>query len=204
MFIYTYDLRSCRHLVTQLPYCIHVNDLFINVFSYLHVNVGKSCTILIRGPNVHTMAQIKDAVRDGLRAATCAIEDKCLIPGAGAFEVAASRMLKRRKTAVQGKARIGVEAFADALLIIPKVLAENSGFDVQDSLIKVEHEQELSEQPVGLHINTGNAFLGPAEGLIHLLASSLFIPSPSLVLSRHLLLPCHLFHLHRCVGQLHR
>jgi T-complex protein 1 subunit zeta len=127
--------------------------------------IGKACTLLIRGPNIHTLAQIKDAVRDGLRAAKCAIEDVCLVPGAGAFEVAASRMLKRRKTAVQGKARIGVEAFADSLLIIPKVLAENSGFDVQDSLIKVENEQELSEQPVGLNINTGNAFLGPAEGV---------------------------------------
>ena len=147
--------------------------------------IGKACTLLIRGPNVHTLAQIKDAVRDGLRAAKCAIEDVCLVPGAGAFEVAASRMLKRRKTAVQGKARIGVEAFADSLLIIPKVLAENSGFDVQDSLIKVENEQELSEQPVGLNINTGNAFLGPAEGMpfetftnLHLMYSSL---NPSLL-----------------------
>ena len=140
----------------------------INTSSICYQNsVGKSCTLLIRGPNVHTMAQIKDALRDGLRAATCAIEDGCLVPGAGAFEVAASRMLKRRKTGVQGKARIGVEAFADALLIIPKVLAENSGFDFQDSLIKVEHEQEVSEQPVGLNINTGEAFLGTAEGQSH-------------------------------------
>lgn len=27
--------------------------------------VGKSCTILIRGPNKHTIDQIKDATRDG-------------------------------------------------------------------------------------------------------------------------------------------
>ena len=101
------------------------------------VKMGKSCTLLIRGPNKHTIDQIKDATRDGLRAAKCALEDGALVPGAGAFEVAASRMLKRRKTAVAGKARIGVEAFADALTIIPKVLAENCGFDVQDCLIKV-------------------------------------------------------------------
>ena len=34
------------------------------------------------------------------------------------------------------------EAFANALLIVPKVLAENSGFDVQESIIKIEEEQE--------------------------------------------------------------
>lgn len=48
-----------------------------------------SCTILIRGPNEHTIAQIKDAIRDGLRSVKNAIEDKCVIPGAGAFEIAA-------------------------------------------------------------------------------------------------------------------
>ena len=46
-------------------------------------------------------------------------------------------MLMRRKHAVTGKAKLGVEAFARSLLIVPKCLAENSGLDVQDSIIKV-------------------------------------------------------------------
>ncbi len=72
-----------------------------------NVKMGKSCTILIRGPNKYTLEQIKDAVRDGLRAAQMAIEDGCLIPGGGAFEVAAYRMLMRRKGAVSGRAKLG-------------------------------------------------------------------------------------------------
>lgn len=35
----------------------------------------RSVTLLIRGPNKHTLIQIKDAVRDGLRAVKNAIED---------------------------------------------------------------------------------------------------------------------------------
>ena len=38
-----------------------------------------SCTILIKGPNDHTIAQIKDAVRDGLRAVKNVIEDECVV-----------------------------------------------------------------------------------------------------------------------------
>jgi T-complex protein 1 subunit zeta len=49
---------------------------------------------LIKGPNEHTIAMIKDAIRDGLRAVKNIIEDKCFIPGAGAFEIAASAHLK--------------------------------------------------------------------------------------------------------------
>ena len=46
-----------------------------------------SCTILIKGPADHTLAQIKEAIRDGLRAVKNTIEDGAIIPGAGAFEV---------------------------------------------------------------------------------------------------------------------
>lgn len=126
---------------------------------------GKSCTLLIKGPNKHTIEQIKDATKDGLRAIKNALDDKALVPGGGAFEVAAYRMLCRRKTAVVGRAKLGVQAFAEAMLVIPKTLAENGGFDVQDSLIKVEDEQESTDLAVGFDVNTGETFLPGAEGI---------------------------------------
>lgn len=43
--------------------------------------VPQSVTILMKAPNKHTLAQIKDAVRDGLRSINNAIEDKALVPG---------------------------------------------------------------------------------------------------------------------------
>lgn len=46
-----------------------------------------SCTILIKGPSDYTLAQIKDAIRDGLRAVANALTDGSVVPGAGAFEV---------------------------------------------------------------------------------------------------------------------
>ena len=88
-----------------------------------------------------------------------------LLIGAGAFEVATYRMLMRRKGAVAGRAKLGVEAFANAMLVIPKTLAENSGFDVQESIIKIEEEQERSEQAVGLDLTTGETFLPAVEGI---------------------------------------
>ncbi|MCH98737.1 T-complex protein 1 subunit zeta-like, partial [Trifolium medium] len=62
-----------------------------------------SCTILIKGPNDHTIAQIKDAVRDGLRAVKNTIEDESVVLGAGAFEVAARQhLINEVKKTVQG------------------------------------------------------------------------------------------------------
>ena len=63
------------------------------------------------------------------------IVDQSVVPGAGAFQVACATHLNSdafSKT-VKGKAKWGVQAFADALLVIPKTLAANSGHDIQDS-----------------------------------------------------------------------
>lgn len=94
-----------------------------------------SCTILIKGPNEHTIAQIKGAVRDGLRAVKNTVHDQSVVPGAGAFEIAASEHLREHMKSVTGKAKFGVEAFADALLAIPRILASNAGFDSQEVLL---------------------------------------------------------------------
>lgn len=118
-----------------------------------------SCTILLKGPNPHTIAQLKDAVRDGLRAVTNAIEDGGLVPGAGAFEIGAHADLMEFKRTVKGKSKLGVQAFADALLIIPKVLAENSGFDVSETLIKAQDEAMDTDAPVGINVESGEPML---------------------------------------------
>jgi T-complex protein 1 subunit zeta len=168
---------------------IHEETLGEEKFTFIEdAQVGKSCTLLIRGPNKHTIDQIKDAARDGLRAVKGAIDDMALVPGAGAFEVGAYRMLMRRKSAVSGKAKLGVEAFANAMLVVPKTLAENSGLDVQESIIKVEEEQERSEQPVGLDLNSGDTFLPTVEGVWDSVTVKKQILNLSTVLASQLLL----------------
>lgn len=107
-----------------------------------------SCTILMKGPNPHTIAQLKDAVRDGTRSVKNAIDDLALVPGAGSFEIACHNHLMKFQPKVKGKAKLGVKAFAEALLIIPKVLAENSGLDVMDTLLELQEEYQAALEKV--------------------------------------------------------
>ncbi|CAI5999682.1 unnamed protein product [Closterium sp. NIES-64] len=124
-----------------------------------------SCTILIKGPNDHTIAQIKDAVRDGLRSVKNTIEDGAVVLGGGAFELAARRhLLETVKPAVQGRAQLGVEAFAEALMVVPKVLAENSGLDTQDVIIQLQSEHAKGNV-VGLNVTTGEPMDPHVEGV---------------------------------------
>jgi len=125
---------------------------------------AQSCTILINGPNLHTIAQIKDAIRDGLRAVKLTIEDRCLVPGAGAFELAAHLRLSEYKNTISGRAKLGVQAFADAMLVIPKTLAQNSGFDVQDTLIALLEASARNPQ-IGLDVHSGLPCVPASAGI---------------------------------------
>ena len=98
----------------------------------------------LTGPNAYTIAQIQDAVRDGLRTVKNALEDNCLVPGAGAFEIAcANHLLNEVRSKAKGKSKLGIQVLADALLIIPKTLAANGGYDVQDVLVSLQVSANL-------------------------------------------------------------
>mmetsp|Transcript_5867 Transcript_5867/g.15912 ORF Transcript_5867/g.15912 Transcript_5867/m.15912 type:complete len:217 (-) Transcript_5867:1200-1850(-) len=154
---------------TQLGYAGKVSQVTLGDDKFTFVEDcphAKSCTILLQGPNQHSLTQFKDALKDGMRALKNAVEDKAVVPGAGAFEVATSVYLKNEVIPKQtGKAKLGIEAFADALMIIPKTLAENSGLDVQSTMLKLREEREQSDLMVGLDVKTGDAILPEDQGI---------------------------------------
>ncbi|KAJ3412005.1 T-complex protein 1 subunit zeta [Chytridiales sp. JEL 0842] len=134
-------------------------------FTFLeNVKNPKSVTLLLTGPNSHTIIQINDAVRDGLRAVKNAIEDEHVVAGAGAFQVALHAHLIKYKDTVKGRAKMGVQAFAEAMLIIPKVLAQNGGFDAQDVIVSLQ-EEYAAGHVVGLDLKTGEPCDPVAEGI---------------------------------------
>ena len=59
------------------------------------------------------------------------------------MQVAAAHHLQEvTRKSVEGRAKLGVTAFAEALLGIPKILAENSGYDAQvESFRRQPHVQ---------------------------------------------------------------
>ena len=154
---------------SQLGYAGRVSEVTLgeDKFTFVEECVQpKSCTLLLQGPNAHTIEQIKDAVRDGLRAVKNAMEDKAIVPGAGAFEIAAATYLRNDVAkSTKGRAKVGVQAFAEALLVIPKTLAENSGFDVQDCILKLIDERESTGLPIGLDCNSGEPMIPMDEGV---------------------------------------
>ncbi|KAG7911208.1 hypothetical protein KL906_001588 [Ogataea polymorpha] len=133
-------------------------------FTFVTENADpKSCTILIKGAHNHVVQQTKDAIRDGLRAVANVIKDQMLVPGAGAFYMSASKHILETK-ANKGKLKPGIKAFSDALLVIPKTLAKNSGLDALEAISACQDEIEEG-QTVGIDLNTGEPMDPTIEGI---------------------------------------
>jgi T-complex protein 1 subunit zeta len=80
----------------DLGWADHVYEQTLGEEKYTFIEGVKdpfSCTILIKGPNDYSIAQTKDAIRDGIRAVANTLGDECVVPGAGSFEISAAEHL---------------------------------------------------------------------------------------------------------------
>jgi T-complex protein 1 subunit zeta len=161
-----YAVNSCEDLTVDcLGYADEVYEHVLGEDKYTFIEGcknPKSVTILMKAPNKHTMIQVKDAIKDALRAVVNAIEDKFIVAGAGAFEIKLNAELLKFKETVKGKVRLGVAAFAEALLVIPKTLAQNAGHDQQTTLVELHDASLTTNKLVGVDLTTGGA-LDPIE-----------------------------------------
>ncbi|CAL5970630.1 TCP-1_chaperonin subunit zeta [Hexamita inflata] len=155
--------------IDHCGYCAEIHEELLGEEKFTFVTGvrnPKSCTILIKAPNKHTILQIKDAVRDGLRTVKNFIVDHQFVGGAGNFEVMCATELQKLADETHGKAKMGVIAYQDAMLGVPKTLAKNSGFDPQESVFKIMEAIKTGNKNAGLNIKTGEVLDVIKEGII--------------------------------------
>jgi len=104
----------------------------------------KAVSIIIRGGTEHVVDELERALEDALRVVSVALEDKKFVAGGGSPEIELSLRLRDYAASVGGRAQLAIEAFANALEIIPRTLAENAGLDPIDMLVamRAEHEKK--------------------------------------------------------------
>jgi thermosome len=115
----------------------------------------KSVSIILRGGTEHVVDELDRAMEDALRVVGVALEDKMLVPGGGAPEVELALRLRAYASTVGGREQLAIEAFANAMEIIPKTLAENAGFDQIDSLVALRSAHEKGMKNSGLSMDAG-------------------------------------------------
>ena len=115
-------------------------------------------SVLVRAPTQHVVDEIKRAFDDAIGVVSIAYEDQSVMPGGGAPYLTLSAKFKEYAATVGGREQMAVEAFANALEVIPKTLAENSGLDPIDAMIALRkaHTEEDGWK-YGVNVNDGSA-----------------------------------------------
>ena len=124
----------------------------------------KSVSILIRAGLERMVDEAERALKDALSVVKDIIEKPVIVAGGGAAEAEVAKELRDYATKVGGREQLAIEAFADAVEVIPKTLAENGGHDPIDVMVNLRAGHEKAD---GAYMGV-NVFTGEVENMYEL------------------------------------
>lgn len=112
----------------------------------------KAVSILIRGGTEHVVDEAERAVKDAIGGIIAALQSGKIVSGGGAVEEELSRRLKEFAQGYSGREQLAIQAFADALEVVPRTLAENAGLDPIDMLVEIRAAHDEGKKTYGLDV----------------------------------------------------
>jgi chaperonin GroEL (HSP60 family) len=127
----------------------------------------RSLAVLIRAGLERMVDEAERAMTDALSVVSDVIENNKVVAGGGAVEIEVAKELRKYATKVGGREQLAVEAFADAVEVIPRTLAENAGLEPIDVLVDLRSAHEKEEGKFkGINVFTGKTMNSIEEGVI--------------------------------------
>ncbi len=127
---------------------------------------AKAVTILIRGGTEHVADEIKRAVEDSIGDLKATISVGKAVPGAGATETEVGIQLRKYSQSLSGREQLAVQAFAEAVEVIPRTLAENSGLDPIDVMTELKSAHDKGDKNAGINVFSGKHMDALKEGIV--------------------------------------
>ena len=115
----------------------------------------KSVSILVRAGLERMVDEAERALHDSLCVVADVVEDNRIIAGGGAIEVELARNLRSYATEIGGREQLAIEAYADSLEGIPKILANNAGLEPIDIMVALRTAHEKGKKWVGVDALSG-------------------------------------------------
>ena len=116
---------------------------------------AKSVSVLLRGGTEHVVDEIRRAFDDAVGVVSVAWEDGAVLTGGGSVLAALSRDLRAFAESVGGREQMAIEAFATALEIVPRTLAENAGLDPVTTIIELRKAHAEGDSKSGINVYEG-------------------------------------------------
>ena len=116
---------------------------------------AKSVSVLLRGGTEHVVDEIRRAFDDAIGVVSVAHQDGSVLTGGGSVLASISRDLRAYAEGVGGREQMAIEAFAGALEVIPRTLAENAGLDPVNTIIELRKAHAEGKSTYGVNVFEG-------------------------------------------------
>lgn len=126
----------------------------------------KAMTLLVRGGTEHVVEEVKRAVTDAVGDLAASLREGKVVAGAGAVEMEVAKSLRKYAGSLGGREQLAVQAFAEALEIVPRTLAENAGLDPIDILTNLRFAHDRGQKWAGVNVFTGEIIDAWQTGVI--------------------------------------
>ena len=134
---------------------VYVEKVFDHELTFIkECRDPKASSIIVRGSTRHVTEEIKRALDDALGVVAATLEDGQVVIGGGAPEVELSKQLRAYAETISGKEQLSIKAFAEALEIVPRTLAENAGLNTVDIMVDLRAAHSKSKT-MGLNVFEG-------------------------------------------------
>jgi chaperonin GroEL (HSP60 family) len=115
----------------------------------------KAVSLLIRGTTEHIVDELERGLHDALSVVKVALEDGKMLPGGGAAATTIAMALRDYGPSIGGREQMAIEAFANAIEVIPKTLSENAGLDPIDMMLEVRRAHKMGKKYAGINVLAG-------------------------------------------------
>jgi len=115
----------------------------------------KAVSILIRGSTEHVVDELERGIHDALSVVKVALEDGKMTAGGGAAATAIAMALRDYAPSVGGREQMAIEAFANAVEVVPKTLSENAGLDPIDMMLEIRRAHKKGNKHTGINVIGG-------------------------------------------------
>ncbi len=115
----------------------------------------KAVAILIRAGLERQLDEAERALNDAIMNMINIVEESKVVPGGGAIEAELAKIIRSEASKYPGKEQLAMLAYADALEIVPKTLAENSGLDPVDIMSSLRNKHAENGVNYGINIFNG-------------------------------------------------
>ena len=117
---------------------------------------GEACTIVLRGTSQHILDEAERSIHDAICVISQTIRETRTVLGAGCSEFVMACAVEEAAKVTPGKKQLAMQAFANALKMIPTIIADNAGLDSNDLVTRLQAQHYLGQRTFGIDVVQGD------------------------------------------------